>query len=320
MTGMLLTSAIGVSLFTPSSTTPQDVLRALYSAAQDARSAPDLVSAYSSAADEAYQRRYQLLQDFGPALRCDDQLRLVFQPRIDLCTGGCAGAEALLRWNHPVLGAVSPGEFVPIIEHSPHAQAMTAFVLDRALAQARRWDEAGHGLVMSVNISAANLHEPDFARAVEAALRRHGVAPERMELEVTESAVMQDAGQARRQLDALAAAGIRLAIDDFGTGYSSLAYLHDIPAQVVKIDRSFVLKLGNGEREQSLVRSMIGLSHDLSYRVVAEGVETVEAADQLAAMGCDEAQGYLYARPLEVEQFDAWLPKHHQQRAALRLI
>jgi EAL domain-containing protein (putative c-di-GMP-specific phosphodiesterase class I) len=141
-----------------------------------------------------------------------------------------------------------------------------------------------------------------------------------MELEVTESAVMQDAGQARRQLDALAAAGIRLAIDDFGTGYSSLAYLHDIPAQVVKIDRSFVLKLGNGEREQSLVRSMIGLSHDLSYRVVAEGVETVEAADQLAAMGCDEAQGYLYARPLEVEQFDAWLPKHHQQRAALRLI
>jgi EAL domain-containing protein (putative c-di-GMP-specific phosphodiesterase class I)/GAF domain-containing protein len=320
MTGMLLTSAIGVSLFTPSSTTPQDVLRALYSAAQDARASPDLVSAYSSAADEAYQRRYQLLQDFGPALRCDDQLRLVFQPRIDLCTGGCAGAEALLRWNHPVLGAVSPGEFVPIIEHSPHAQAMTAFVLDRALAQARRWGEAGHGLVMSVNISAANLHEPDFARAVEAALRRHGVAPERMELEVTESAVMQDAGQARRQLDALAAAGIRLAIDDFGTGYSSLAYLHDIPAQVVKIDRSFVLKLGNGEREQSLVRSMIGLSHDLSYRVVAEGVETVEAADQLAAMGCDEAQGYLYARPLEVEQFDAWLPKHHQQRAALRLI
>jgi EAL domain-containing protein (putative c-di-GMP-specific phosphodiesterase class I)/GGDEF domain-containing protein len=320
MTGMLLTSAIGVSLFTPSSTTPQDVLRALYSAAQDARSAPDLVSAYSSAADEAYQRRYQLLQDFGPALRCDNQLRLVFQPRIDLCTGGCAGAEALLRWNHPVLGAVSPGEFVPIIEHSPHAQAMTAFVLDRALAQARRWGEAGHGLVMSVNISAANLHEPDFARAVEAALRRHGVAPERMELEVTESAVMQDAGQARRQLDALAAAGIRLAIDDFGTGYSSLAYLHDIPAQVVKIDRSFVLKLGNGEREQSLVRSMIGLSHDLSYRVVAEGVETAEAADQLAAMGCDEAQGYLYARPLEVEQFDAWLPKHHQQRAALRLI
>lgn len=319
ITGMLLTSAIGVSVFTPSSTTPQDILRALYSAVQDARSSPDFVSVYSSVADEAYQRRYQLLQDFGAALRADDQLRLVFQPRIDLSTGNCAGAEALLRWNHPGLGAVSPAEFIPVIEHSPHAQAMTAFVLDRALAQARRWGDAEDRLVMSVNISAANLHEPGFASGVTAALRRHGLAPERLELELTESAIMQDADRARRQLDTLAAAGIRLAIDDFGTGYSSLAYLQDLPTQVVKIDRSFVLKLGNGEREQSLVRSMIGLSHDLNYRVVAEGVETVEAADQLATMGCDEAQGYLYARPLEVAQFEAWLPEHRQQSAAPRL-
>lgn len=310
MTGMLLTSAIGVSVFKPASTTPQDVLRALYSAVQDARSSSDLISVYSAIADEAYQRRYQLLQDFGPALLADDQLRLVFQPRIDLSTGECAGAEALLRWNHPVLGTVSPGEFVPVIEHSPHVQAMTAFVLDRALDQARRWDEAGHGLVISVNISAANLHEPGFASAVKAALRHHRLAPERLELEVTESAIMQDAGQARHQLDAIAAAGIHLAIDDFGTGYSSLAYLQEIPAQVVKIDRSFVRKLGEGKREQSLVRSMIGLSHDLNYRVVAEGVETIEAADQLAAMRCDEAQGYLYARPLEIRQFEVWLQEY----------
>jgi EAL domain-containing protein (putative c-di-GMP-specific phosphodiesterase class I)/GGDEF domain-containing protein len=319
MTGMLLTSAIGVTVFKPSSTTPQDILRALYSAVQDARSSPDLVSVYSSVADEAYQRRYQLLQDFGAALRADDQLRLVFQPRVDLSTGDCAGAEALLRWNHPVLGAVSPAEFVPVIEHSLHGQAMTAFVLDRALAQARRWGEAENGLVISVNISAANLHEPDFASTVTAALQRHGLAPDRLELELTESAIMQDADEARLQLDTLAAAGIRLAIDDFGTGYSSLAYLQDLPTQVVKIDRSFVLKLKNGESEQSLVRSMIGLSHDLNYRVVAEGVETVDAAEQLAAMGCDEAQGYLYARPLEIEQFDAWLPEHHQRSAAFRL-
>lgn len=319
LTGMLLTSAIGVSVFKPSSTAPQDVLRALYSAVQDARSSPDLVSVYSSVADEAYQRRYRLLRDFGAALRADGQLRLVFQPRIDLSTGKCAGAEALLRWNHPVLGAVSPAEFVPVIEHSPHAQGMTAFVLNRALAQARRWGEAENGLVMSVNISAANLHEPDFASVVTAALQRHGLTSGRLELELTESAIMQDADQARRQLDTLAAAGIRLAIDDFGTGYSSLAYLQDLPAQVVKIDRSFVSKLGNGEREQSLVRSMIGLSHDLNYRVVAEGVENREAADQLTAMGCDEAQGYFYARPLEIERFEAWLTEHRQQHADLRL-
>ncbi|GJD66837.1 putative bifunctional diguanylate cyclase/phosphodiesterase [Methylobacterium frigidaeris] len=312
MTGMLLTSAIGVSVFKPCATAPQDVLRALYSAVQDARSSPDLVSVYSSSADEAYQRRYRLLQDFGPALRADNQLRLVFQPRIDLPTGRCIGAEALLRWNHPDLGPVSPGEFVPVIEHSPHAQTMTAFVLDLAIAQARRWQEAEHRLVMSVNVSAANLHEPGFGSSVESALRRHGLAPERLELEVTESAVMQDADQARRQLDALAAAGIRLAIDDFGTGYSSLAYLQDMPAHIVKIDQSFVRKLGDGEREKSLVRSMISLSHDLGYRVVAEGVENVETADRLVAMSCDEVQGYFYARPLEVDQFEVWLQEHKQ--------
>ncbi|ACK81161.1 sensor domain-containing phosphodiesterase [Methylorubrum extorquens] len=312
ITGMLLTSAIGVSVFKPCTTAPQDALRSLYSAVQDARSLHDLISVYSSVADEAYQRRYQLLQDFGPALGADDQLRLVFQPRIDLSTGRCIGAEALLRWDHPKLGPVSPGEFVPVIELSPHAQAMTAFVLERALAQARCWQDAGHGLVMSVNISAANLIESGFGQSVEAGLRRHGLAPGQLELEVTESAIMQNAEQARRQLDLLAAAGIRLAIDDFGTGYSSLAYLQDIPAHVVKIDQSFVRKLADGERERSLVHSMIHLSHDLGYRVVAEGIETAEAADQVRAMACDEAQGYLFARPLEIATFETWLREHEQ--------
>jgi EAL domain-containing protein (putative c-di-GMP-specific phosphodiesterase class I)/GGDEF domain-containing protein len=311
-TGMLLTSAIGVTVFAPESTGPQDVLRALYSAVQDARSSLDLVSVYSSAADEAYQRRFRLLQDFGPALLAGDQLRLVFQPRIDLPTGRCIGAEALLRWNHPDLGPVSPGEFIPVIEHSPHAQALTAFVLETALAQARRWQEAGNEVVISVNVSAANLHEPEFGSSVQAALQRQGVKPEQLELEVTESAIMQDATLARRQLDELAAAGVRLAIDDFGTGYSSLAYLQELPAHVVKIDRSFVLKLDRGDRELSLVRSMIGLSHDLGYRVVAEGVETIEAADQLLVMNCDEAQGFFFARPLEVDQFATWLREHER--------
>lgn len=312
MTGMLLTSAIGVTVFTPHETGPQDVLRALYSAVQDARTSPDLVSVYSSVADEAYQRRYRLLQDFGPALLADDQLRLVFQPRIDLPTGRCIGAEALLRWNHPVLGAVSPGEFVPVIEHSPHAQAITAFVLETALVQARRWQEAGRRLVVSVNVSAANLHETSFGNSVQAVLQRHGLAPEHLELEVTESSVMQDADEGRRQLDALAAAGIRLAIDDFGTGYSSLACLQDLPVHVVKIDQSFVRKLADGEREHSLLRSMIGLSHDLGYRVVAEGVETGEVAELLKAMNCDEVQGYFFARPLEVSQFAAWLQEYER--------
>ncbi|QEE39144.1 MULTISPECIES: EAL domain-containing protein [unclassified Methylobacterium] len=310
ITGMLMTSAIGVTVFAPGSTRPQDVLRALYGAVQEARMSPDLVGIYSLAADQAYHRRYRLLQDFGSALLAGDQLRLVFQPRIDLPTGRCIGAEALLRWNHPVLGPVSPSEFVPVIEHSPHAQAMTTFVLETALAQARRWRDAKREIVISVNVSAANLHEMDFAHSVQVALERLGLEPERLELEVTESAIMQDAINARRQLDELAAAGVRLAIDDFGTGYSSLAYLQDLPAHVVKIDRSFVLKLSEGQKEMSLVRSMIGLSHDLGYRVVAEGIETVEAADLLLAMQCDEAQGYFFARPLEVDEFQSCFEDH----------
>ena len=313
-TGFLLTSAIGVTVFKLGATAPHDVLRALYGAVQEARLSSDLVSVYSSDADAAYQRRYRLLQDFDAALQDDSQLRLVFQPRIDLRTGRCVGAEALLRWNHPELGPVSPGEFIPVIERSPHAHAMTAFVLETALAKACLWQDAGHDLVMSVNVSVTNLHEPEFAAQVLAALQRSGLGAERLELEVTESAVMQDFNQARYQLDALTAAGIRLAIDDFGTGYSSLAYLQDLPAHVVKIDQSFVRNLNKGDREQSLVRSVIGLSHDLGYRVVAEGVETTETAEQLVAMNCDEAQGYLFARPLETEQFSAWLLDHENRK------
>ena len=309
----LMTSALGVAVFAPGSTEPQDLLRALASAAQDARSSLDLVSVYSPAADEAYQRRYRLLDDFGSALQASNQLRLVFQPRIELGTGRCLGVEALLRWDHPELGNVSPGEFIPIVEHSPHAQAMTAFVLDTAMAQLRGWHDAGHDLVVSVNVSAANLHEPDFAEAVGAAILRHGVKTHQIELEVTESAVMQDADQARAQLDRLSAMGIRLAIDDFGTGYSSLAYLQKLPANVVKIDQSFVREMTSGEKDQSLVRSMISLLHDLGYRVVAEGVELIEAAELLRSMNCDEAQGYLFARPMEKDKLDAWLHDQNDQ-------
>ncbi|WP_245413604.1 sensor domain-containing phosphodiesterase [Mangrovicella endophytica] len=302
--GTVMTSAIGVAVFPAGTMAAQDILRALHSAVHAARSSSDHVSVYSSEVDEQYRRRYRLLQDFGAALASSDQLRLVYQPRIDLKSGACLGAEALLRWRHPVLGDVSPVEFIPIVEHSPHVQAMTAFVLDEALRQLVRWQH--DGLSLSVNVSAANLDEPDFATSIVAAVGRHRVDTAWLELEVTESAVMRDAEHARRQLEALSDTGIRLAIDDFGTGYSSLGYLQTLPAKVVKIDQSFVRNLDDGEKERSLVRSMINLSHDLRYRVVAEGVETPQVADWLRQQGCDEAQGYLFSRPLEADQFETW--------------
>lgn len=189
-------------------------------------------------------------------------------------------------------------------------------MLDAGFKQLGAWCAAGRHVQLSLNISAANLNEADFAQSVQLCLLKHRVQADMVELEVTESAVMENSGRAAGQLAALSDAGIQLAIDDFGTGYSSLSYLQRLPAKVVKIDQSFVRDLANDEREQALVRSMIALSHDLDYRVVAEGVEAKEAAEMLTQMECDEGQGYFFARPMELVDFERWLDLHENSQAA----
>lgn len=303
----LVTAAIGVAPFETGRTAPSDVLRIAHSAALDARASESAVSLYSPWNDSLHRRRFRLLNDFGPALTSPTQLRVMLQPRIDLTTGACIGAEALLRWQHPQLGEISPAEFMPIVEQTAFARPVTERALDLGLAQLATWHAAGRNLQLSVNISAANLEQSDFAETVQQALDRHGVPARLLELEVTESAVMDNPAHAIRQMELLDAAGVRLAIDDFGTGQSSLAYLQRLPATVVKLDQSFIRDLADGTREQTLVQSMITLSHELGYRVVAEGVETDAVAERLTAMGCDEGQGYVFARPLEVAAFDDWL-------------
>ena len=302
-----MTTAIGVTPVILGETNPRDVLRTSYSAAQDARASDNAVGLYAPAEDSVHGRKFALLNDFGAALDEPDQLRLVFQPRIDLASGQCIGAEALLRWRHPLLGEVSPGEFIPIVEQTSLAKPTTAWVLDAAMEQQGAWQKEGLDLQLSINVSATNLEESDFAQRVQLYLLKHRLRPEAIELEVTESAVMENGGRAMAQLHALNAADVPLAIDDFGTGYSSLAYLQRLPARVVKIDQSFVRNLAEDEREQALVRSMVTLSHDLGYRVVAEGVETAAVATILADMGCEEAQGYHFARPMEAVDFRHWL-------------
>lgn len=312
----LMTPAIGLAPVNPNDS-PTDVLRALGSAAQDARITSAHVAVFSKTSDARHQRSFQLLQDFDKALESSDQLSVVFQPRVDLTSGGCVGAEVLLRWLHPDLGNISPGEFAPLIEQSPYITKMTAWVLDAALRQASVWKSFGINIPISVNISAANLDEPDFVQRIVLALLRHGVLPAMLELEVTESAVMKNAANALAKLKALADGGIRLSIDDFGTGYSSLSYLQKLPTTVVKIDQSFIRDLADGDddRDCDLVRSMIKLSHDLGYHVVAEGVETLETAELLQAMGCDEAQGYLFAKPLTSVEFEEWFLSSKQPHA-----
>ncbi len=302
------TPTVGIAPFEIGNADCLGVLRRAQSAAHDAIDTPAHIAVYSEAEDILYQRRFTLLNDFGTALESEDQLRLVYQPRIDITTGSCIGAEALLRWNHPTLGAIGPAEFIPVVERSGMAHATTAWVLASAMRQQRQWRDQGMCLQLSINVSAANLLEPDFAAALEAGLRECGLPPECIELEITESAIMVQPLKAHAMLEAIAATGVRLAIDDFGTGYSSLSYLQRMPADVVKIDQSFLIGLEDDIRKQALVATMITLSQDLGHRVVAEGVECEEVLTFLRLAGCDEAQGYMFAKPMEAEVFTCWRP------------
>jgi EAL domain-containing protein (putative c-di-GMP-specific phosphodiesterase class I)/GGDEF domain-containing protein len=300
------TPSAGVVPFDVNHDEALSVLRKARSAAFDAIGNQNHIAVYSQAEDALYQRRFSLLNDFGTALESKDQLRLVFQPRIDVASGECVGAEALLRWNHPTLGAIGPAEFIPIVERSGLAQATTAWVLEEALRHQHAWMRAGLALQVSVNVSAANLSECDFAASVADSLARHQLPADCLELEITESAIMSQPAKAHATLAAIAALGVGLAIDDFGTGYSSLSYLQKMPADVVKIDQSFVRDLEHDTRQQALVTAMITLSQDLGHRVVAEGVETEAVLDFLRRAGCEEVQGYLFAAPLEAEAFAAY--------------
>ncbi|WP_224408380.1 EAL domain-containing protein [Afifella sp. IM 167] len=299
--------AVGLAPFRLGETSAGAVLRSAHHAAQDAREADAAFGLYSATTDEAHQRRYALLEGLRAALREEGQFSLVYQPRIELASGTCTGAEALLRWNHPELGAVSPGEFIPLAEQSDLARPLTDWVLDAALSQMRGWRHAGLAVRVSVNVSAANLEEEDFGLRLAAALARHSVSPSWLEIEFTESALIRHRARVIANLAEIRALGIACAIDDFGTGYSSFSYLQDFPADTIKIDQAFIRTLVPGSRGSVLVASIVAMARDLGYRVVAEGVETQEVCDFLASCDCDEAQGYLFSRPVPPQDFVRWL-------------
>ena len=303
----ITTATVGLARFQVGEDAPLDILRNLHSAAHDALGAESGLRVYSPEQDAAYRRRFWLIGEFGRALQQPGELHLVYQPKVDLQGGACHGVEALLRWNHAAEGFISPGEFIPIVENTSLARATTEWVLDAAMRQLAAWRAQGVALQVAVNVSAVNLEEPDFCERVLDGLQRHGVDPGSLALELTESALMRKPKAAQDTLARLERAGVKIAIDDFGTGYSSLAYLQEMPADVVKIDQSFVRGIETDERTLALVTAMIKLSHDLGHRVVGEGVETEGEAQLLRAAGCDEAQGYLYARPMTAEALAAWL-------------
>jgi EAL domain-containing protein (putative c-di-GMP-specific phosphodiesterase class I) len=311
-------AVIGIVPFRLGDTTPRDVLRKAFGAALDAREAEVKVEVHSPAKDEQHHRRFKLLVGIREALIAPNQLSLVYQPRIDVRTRACAGAEALLRWYHPTMGNIPPGEFIPLIEQTALAGALTDWVMDAALWQVTMWRGEGVRVPVSINISGANLEEEDFVQRLKQGLERHNLAPTAIQLEFTESALIRMRRRVFERLKEIKALGVTCAIDDFGTGYSSFSYLQNIPADIVKIDRSFMAAIDSLERDQILVRAMIDMAHDLKYRVVAEGVETQATYDFLAEAGCDEVQGYHISRPLTANDFRDWLaaPRTFGSRSA----
>jgi diguanylate cyclase (GGDEF)-like protein len=245
--------------------------------------------------------RIELERELSSAL-VEGQLRLTYQPVVDLQTEQITGFEALLRWQHPVLGAVPPDRFVPIAEDSGEIVPIGRWVLAEATRTAARWQRAypSRPLSMAVNVSARQLVGGTLLRHVAEALTESGLAPSSLVLEVTETALVVDPAAAAERLAELRALGVRLALDDFGTGYSSLSYLRQFAVDVLKIDRSFVSLLDGSPDEAAIVHGLVQLGRTLRLEVVAEGVETARQRDRLRAEHCDLAQGYLFSRPLEV--------------------
>jgi diguanylate cyclase (GGDEF)-like protein len=262
---------------------------------------------YDAEQDENTPRRLALGSDLRSAIE-QGQLRPVFQPKISLRTGRVVGVEALCRWDHPTHGLIMPDEFIPLADKIGVSGDLTEFMLSSSLRLVERWQTAGHDWGAAINVSMHNLLDDDLVGIVRRLLETSGARPGSITLEITETHVMSDTDRTTRALDELAELGVRLSIDDFGTGYSSLAYLQRLPVDEVKIDKGFVQVLASDRGADAIVRSVLDLARNLDLWVVAEGVEDAEARDRLSDLGCEEAQGYYFAKPMsaaEVEEFDA---------------
>ena len=261
---------------------------------------------YDPAVDQHSPKRLAPLGGLRRALE-RDELVLHYQPKADLGSGAVHSVEALVRWQHPDHGLLGPGEFIPLAERTGLIHPLTYWVLDAALDQAARWQRGGLHLSVAVNISTRCLLDPAFPDQVAGQLATWQVPADLLVLEITESAVMADPARALDVLRGLHTLGVGLAVDDFGTGYSSMAYLKELPVDELKIDRSFVSQMAISASDAVIVRSTIDLGHNLGLRVVAEGVETQHAWEQLSELGCDIAQGYYLGRPMPAADLEQQL-------------
>jgi diguanylate cyclase (GGDEF)-like protein len=299
-TGATISASIGIALFPDDSDSAEHIMSAadtaLYRAKQDGRG---IYRFFETAMGTAVRDRRLVEHDLRHAIS-RNQLRLVYQPQVDIKSNEVTGFEALVRWRHPERGDVSPAQFVPIAEESGLILQIGEWVLRTACAEAARWKQP---LSIAVNVSAVQVHNPAFAQTVHEVLIQTGLSPSRLEIEVTETALIRDMMRAVTTLRQIRALGVRIAMDDFGTGYSSLANLRAFPFSKIKVDQSFIRSVDSNGQSAAIVRAVLGLGSGLNVPVVAEGVERIEELEFLRGEVCQTAQGYLLSRPMEIGTF-----------------
>ena len=283
-----------------------DMLRRVHIALENARNTSEGIAWYQSGQDESHQRELTIIRDLPEAL-LHNQLYVVYQPKVDLASASCSGAEALIRWQHPQLGFVPPDQFIALAEHAGCIGMVTQWMLQQVIAQAASWWQQGHRVRIAINLSAVDLANPLLTEDIQHLLAKHQLTTDALALEVTESAVMRDTQQAVAQLNRLRDLGIKLSIDDFGTGQTSLAYLKKLPVHEVKIDRAFVKDIEHNSEDALIVAATTQLAHGLGFDVTAEGLENRAGLTPLLHCGCNTVQGYYFSKPMKNDDFIAWL-------------
>jgi len=299
-------ASIGITMYPEHGTDVETLLRQADVAMYIAKRGATGHAVYSWLRDGHDPDRLNLVGELREGIE-RNELVLHYQPKLSLRTGDCGRVEALVRWQHPRHGLMQPDQFIPLAEQTGLIKPLTRWVLETALRQCRAWHDSGLDIVVGVNLSMRNLHDPELVEQVVELLKTTGVQPASLKLEVTESTLMTDPQRALAALTRFRDIGVEVAIDDFGTGHASLSYLKQMPVSEIKLDRSFVSDMRTDKQDYTIVRSTIELAHDLGLRVIAEGVEDQATWDLLVELGCDLAQGYYMSRPLPEAGLRRWL-------------
>ena len=312
-----LQTEIGIAGFPDHGNNAANLLRYASIARNEAQLSQERVMIYKAGREDHFVRQLRIVNDLRAALE-HDEIRVHFQPKISLPDGAVCGAEALVRWEHAEFGSLSPDDFIPAAEESGTIVHLTRFVLATAVKRCREWQNAGHTLQVSVNVSSRDLRDEYLPYYILQLLKEQDIAANRLTLEITENSIMQNLSHAISVLECLRDVGVRISMDDFGTGHSSLAQIKNMPLHELKIDKSFVMTLMSDEKNRAIIRTTIELAHNMNLKVVAEGVEDEQTLRQISDMGCEEAQGYFVSKPVSADGLLDWLKNRKEISYATR--